>query len=224
MPALPDDHGTAREYDPSPHKHCRPLLVLDLDGTLLDTCKKGTREGPPTFMASDFPDEVYETRIRPGLAEFLTTVTQKYDLAVFTAGSSEYAEAMIAGIETHAFTGFRTFLRCTFSREQTKVLIEPGQASIIKDLRDVAQHCRVPLERCLIVDDSPSTYQLNCSNALPVPTYLGTVHDDALAELAEDLMDMTKPNTPLDVTGYRLAPPRAVPLLAAVPSGMNPDG
>ena len=45
----------------------RPILALDLDGTLVDTTCPGTRPGEPSFTV----DGRYETRLRPGLHAFL---------------------------------------------------------------------------------------------------------------------------------------------------------
>ena len=71
----------------------RPLLVLDLDGTLLDAALPGRRPGRPAFFHRG-----KEVRLRPGLGDFLDFCLSRFDVAVWTAAPAAYAEAMCAGI------------------------------------------------------------------------------------------------------------------------------
>ena len=192
-----------------------PLLVLDLDGTLLESTSPGTRPGIPDYKI----DGVFETRLRPGLGAFLVTVMSSlhYELVIFTAASAAYAVRMVDCID-HVVPGFRASLRCVFSREQVHFDLA-GEAPlcrlrITKDLRSIARHCGRPLCRCLIVDDTPETYRLNASNALPVPVYDGSDSDRALDRLRDFLLSMPWQGVPLDVSGWPLGPRGAQPLLA----------
>lgn len=130
-----------------------PLLVLDLDGTLLDTSRRGLRPGEPSFIVSDGLMHVYETRLRPGLATFLAAVRPHFDLAVFTAASRDYAERMIDGIDSEA-PGFRPSLVAIFSQEQTTFTHDGQRMRVTKDLRSLARHCGKQMSRCLIVGKS----------------------------------------------------------------------
>lgn len=201
-----------RTPTPSPYS-VKPLLVLDLDGTLLDTAPSGIRRGKPSFTTSlgrDAP--ATETRLRPGLADFLEAVRKDFDLAVFTAASYSYAMTMIEGINA-VEPGFSDALCCVFSRDEAIITCEAGRTTVTKSLQRLATHCGRPLRRCLIVDDTPATYRRNPSNALPVPSYTGAEDDVVLDHLADFLCAMPKDGVPLDVTGYALAPPSATPLL-----------
>jgi len=205
--------GVPPARPPPASAYCvKPLLVLDLDGTLLDTAPRGMRPGKPSFVTSLSLMNVQETRLRPGLAAFLEAVRRDFDLAVFTAASHTYATTMIAGIDLVA-PGFREELRCVFSRDDATVTSENGRITVTKSLQRLATHCGRPLSRCLIVDDTPETYRCNPSNALPVPSYAGAREDGALCKLGEFLVALPKAGVPLDVTGYALAPPGATPLL-----------
>ena len=189
-----------------------PLVVLDLDGTLLDTTNTGVRSGVPSFTF----DGNCETRLRPGLGAFLGAVMPHFELAIFTAGNAGYAERMIDGIDAIS-PGFRSSLCCVFSRERVDFPWDRdlGRHRITKDLRCLARYCGRPLCRCLIVDDNPETYRLNQSNALPVPTYDGSGNDNILDWLREFLLSMPRlgVGVPLDVRGWPLAPRGAQPLL-----------
>lgn len=51
-----------------------------------------------------------------------------------------------------------------------------GGNSVVKDLRRMAESFGIPIQRCVIVDDTAVTYSLNPQNAIPVPSFEG--HDD----------------------------------------------
>lgn len=200
----------------------RPLLILDLDGTLLVSTPRdmgGKMPGKPSFVTSFSSMDVQETRLRPGLVSFLEAVRPHFDLAVFTAATLEYAETMVEGINS-VCPGFRDSLCCFWTREHTCCLWSlSGRLTVLKELRRLAQHCGRPLSRCLIVDDTPETYALNVSNALPIPAYAGGEMDGALKRLSGFLLAMPTMGVPLDVSGYELAPPGAKALLAEVVDG-----
>ena len=69
--------------------------------------------------------------------------------------------------------------------------------------------------RCLIVDDTPETYRLNPSNAIPVPMYFGSSSDRVLDGLRDFLMSLPWQGVPLDVRAWPLGPRDAQPLMAA---------
>ena len=186
----------------------------------LDSACPGVRPGVPSFTV-DGPGAYFETRLRPGLSAFLMAVRPRFQLAIFTAANAAYAERMIDGIDAAA-PGFRSSLRCVFSRERVGFAVEDGRVRITKDLRSLARHCGVPMCRCLIVDDTPETYRLNPSNALPVPIYEGSSSDHALDRLRDFLLSMPWQGVPLDARAWPLGPRGAQPLLAE--QGEQDDG
>jgi len=191
----------------------RPLLVLDLDGTLLDTAAAGVNSSPPDFTSAsqgEGKDET-ETFLRPGLGAFISMVqAHGYQLAVWTAAPSIYAEAMIDGIDRVAAPGFRDALGGRiFTDELTSCSFERGRVIRTKELNRLVELTGVPLHRCLIVDDTPGTYALNVRNALPVEAFEAGYGDDdpTLAELGAYLCSLDcSPSTILDVSGWKYAP------------------
>eukprot|EP00966_Prymnesium_polylepis_P173069 4002993-Prymnesium_polylepis.1 len=201
----------------------RPLLVLDLDGTLLDTQKPGVRPGcPPSFLVKFWSDDVQETRLRPGLAHFLRALRPHFDFAVFTAADDAYAQCMIRGIDA-AVSGFRSSLRAVFSAKQVQFAHKGGHMSTTKDLRKLAEFCGVPLCRTLIVDDNPETYRLNQSNALPVPAYVGMPTDEVLNHLCAFLVKLPSHGVPLDISAWAFAPSGSSALLVERVDGLLLD-
>lgn len=200
----------------------RPLITLDLDGTLLETTDKGTHDcGQPGFTFSNLGQK-YETRFRPGLAIFLQALLDAdLNIAIWTAGSLSYATLMLAGIEK-LVPGLRRALKATFSRDQVQWQLNSfGEHSVLKDLRLLSTHLNYPLSRVLIVDDTPDTYRLNPNNAVPVPPWRGDPDDCALDEVCTFLCSMPTRGEPLDVRNYRLATPTANALCAEAVDGSS---
>ena len=183
----------------------RPLLVLDLDGTLLDAAPPGRRPGKPVFL-----DRGKEVRLRPGLAEFLSFCLSHFDVAVWTAAPAAYAEAMCAGIAAACCPAFASSLVVTFTEADTEVLWR-GSPTTIKELRKLSERLARPLARCLVVDDTVSTYSRNVANAIPVPTFHARSpkeqrEDNVLAELQQFLTALSLDAAALDVSGWKYAP------------------
>ncbi len=198
------------------------LLVLDLDGTLLSASRigsaqhkareRGLRLPPQTFTVRDRGG--YDVWLRPGCAAFLLQLlSEGHELAVWTAAPAWYATLMVEGIERHApCPGFASRLRAIFCEDEAEVSWR-GSGVVKKDLRLLARKVDRPLWRCLIVDDTPSTYAGNVSNALPVQTFRpDRVSDDTLPALASFLSSVAV-SRPLEVRGWRHASSRARPLV-----------
>lgn len=196
------------------------LIVLDLDGTLLSASRvaqrragdQGRRLPPPTFTVRDRGG--YDVWLRPGCADFLSQLLARgCDLAVWTAAPAWYATMMVDAIESHApCAGLVSKLRAVFCEDQTEVTWS-GSAVVKKELRLLARKVGMQFWRCLVVDDTPSTYSANVSNALPVETFRPQmVSDDTLPALASFLTTAAT-STPVDVRGWRHASSRARPLM-----------
>jgi RNA polymerase II subunit A small phosphatase-like protein len=68
--------------------HSKPLLILDLDETLIHATAEKTRE--------DFDFQVYHYFVyqRPGLSDFLTQCAEHFQLAVWSSASDDYVQAV----------------------------------------------------------------------------------------------------------------------------------
>ena len=169
-----DDNGALGVVPIPCPRQC--LVVLDLDGTLLDAAPRHRRQPPALYATPDFASNCgAEVRFRPGLACFLREVRQHYDLAVWTAAPATYASEMIAGIERMLGkeSGFTAdSLVAVLTEVETEVAWR-GVPIVTKDLRKVGALADYPMWRTLVVDDTPSTYRLNPANALPVPSWSG---------------------------------------------------
>lgn len=165
----------------------RPLLVLDLDETLW--------HGVSDIGAPDIPRFL----LRPHLQAFLESVSQQYDLAVWTAASEDWMRAGLHSIraETHFDLAERAFFlwhreRCTWRRN------EQGEYELRKPARKFKANwirSLYPPERILAVDDLASNYRCGYGHLIRVQTWTGDPEDHDLQLLAAYLTAIaTEPN------------------------------
>jgi Dullard-like phosphatase family protein len=139
-------------------KRRRTVLVLDLDETLVHTGPDGT------------------TRERPGVRAFLREMATLFDVAAFTAATRSYADPLLDRLDpSGAVFGTRLF------RDSCDVMAGTGE--MVKDLRRLG----VPLDRVIIVDNTPSAYALQPENGVPIASWYGDPNDTALRDLAPRL-------------------------------------
>jgi TFIIF-interacting CTD phosphatase-like protein len=104
--------------------------------------------------------------MRPGLADFIKSVTPLFDLFFFTASSPEYANPIIDAIAPGTPPDHR------FSRENCTM--SSGYA--IKDLRLLD----LPLKRLLLVDDLEGSALFQPRNLLRITPWYGTDENDTV--------------------------------------------
>ncbi|MEM7039996.1 MAG: HAD family hydrolase, partial [Bacteroidota bacterium] len=159
------------------------LLILDLDETLIHA-RKRPHSHPP-----DFETDYYFVYIRPGLADFLTTAAQHFDLAIWSSAGDDYVHEIVAHIQPPGiefqFVWGRS--RCTKTRDY-----ELDEYVYEKRLKKVKRK-GYALEQILIVDDSREKLRANYGNAIYMKPFLGEQADEELellgAYLEDRLMD-----------------------------------
>lgn len=107
---------------------------------------------------------------RPHALLFLDTVAQWYDLVVFTASLQQYAKPVIASLDRGKglFKGALFRESCTFQRNQ-----------FMKDLTQIEPD----LSKVMILDNSPSAYELQPANAIPIASWFDNPLDEDLLDL-----------------------------------------
>jgi Dullard-like phosphatase family protein len=159
----------------------KQLCILDLDETLVHATE-APLERPCDLMAGPFL--VYT---RPFVDEFFAQVAQWFDLAVWTTSSEAYAEAIVRNVfPNHAQLAFIwARQRCTAAKNR-----ETDERFWIKDLKKVKRQ-GYPLERVLVIDNSPEKIQRHYGNLIQVSPYLGAADDDELTLLLPFLKWLT---------------------------------
>jgi RNA polymerase II subunit A small phosphatase-like protein len=146
------------------------LLVLDLDETLIYSVEN------PLERTPDFSVFNYFVYKRPGVDYFLSTCTSWFDTAVWTSAGSDYAHQIIQ----HIFPEPKK-LQFIFTEERCNVRFdyESSSYSYVKRLKKLKKR-GYPLDKVLIVDDTPETFIDNYSNAILVQKYKGEQEDEEL--------------------------------------------
>ncbi|MBC8000008.1 MAG: HAD family hydrolase [Leptolyngbya sp.] len=155
----------------------KPLLVLDLDETLVHAVEK---DKALADLSHDFSTQEYLVYTRPHLAEFLSRMWKLYDLAVWSAAGTQYVNRVVEVVwkdlpqPLFVFSGER----CTRRFDH-----ESMQPYYIKDLKKVRKR-GFDARRILIVDDLEHNSQRNFGNAVYVREFNGEVDDNELLLLA----------------------------------------
>ena len=155
----------------------RPLLILDLDETLIHGSET------PLDRPEDFRVGQFYLYRRPQLSEFLITVSQLYQLAIWSSATHDYVSQIAHEIRLPnvpwQFVWSR--LRCT-----PRMHLETMESVFIKDLRK-SKRLGFPLQRTLIVDDTPAKVSRHYGNAIYVQPFVGDLADRELERLANYL-------------------------------------
>ncbi|MBD3424639.1 MAG: NLI interacting domain protein, partial [Candidatus Latescibacteria bacterium] len=122
----------------------RPLLILDLDETLIFSIEK------PIEAGHDFKCGEYFVHKRPYLAEFISACAQVYEIAVWTSSTARYASCVVEAIFKDVDLAF------VWARDRCikRMDLESHEQYWVKDLKKVKRR-GYDLEQVIIVEDSP---------------------------------------------------------------------
>ena len=107
--------------------------------------------------------------MRPGCQQFLEALSKHYELVIFTASLSQYADPLLDTLDTEHLCSYRLF------REHCTVLYD----SHVKNLQLLGR----PLQNVLIIDNSPNCYMLQPENAVPIKSWFDDPSDTQLLDL-----------------------------------------
>ena len=155
----------------------KPLLILDIDETLLHASK--------TKLSYNHDFEIYEywVYLRPGLEAFLRKIPVDYKLALWSSAGEYYVNALAKQLES-----MRAGFEFVWHREQCTNRYHFHLDDYIpeKHLYKVKRKKGIPLERMLIVDNTPEKCIQNYGNAIYIDSYYGGP-DEALLQLSNYL-------------------------------------
>jgi Dullard-like phosphatase family protein len=140
-------------------KNSRPLAVLDLDETLIHCCNKEEKETDQNqsytvrFCSDSGTIKTAKVLVRPHLKEFLSSISEYYDVVIYTASEREYAHAVVRLIDPS-----RKYIKQIYHRDHC-VVTKKGY--IVKDLKILAgDH----LQKVVLVDNSAHCFALQITN------------------------------------------------------------
>ncbi|PAA64421.1 hypothetical protein BOX15_Mlig016174g3 [Macrostomum lignano] len=157
----------------------RICAVIDLDETLVHSSFKYVQD--PDFAIGveieGFVHQVYVLK-RPYADEFLRRMGELFECVLFTASLAKYADPVSDHLDKWGALKYRLFREaCVFHCD-----------NYVKDLSLLGR----PVDRCVIIDNSPASYMLNKENAIQVKTWLGDRSDTELRDLLPYMEELAK--------------------------------
>ena len=151
-----------------PQKSNKKTLVLDLDETLVHSQFMTFSDPSDVVIQIEIENEVHDIHVmvRPGVKEFLEKMDKLYEIVIFTASVSKYADPLLDIIDKKGYCPFRLF------REHGSLI----NTTFVKDLQRLGRD----LKNIIIVDNSPLSYALHPENGLPILTWFEDKSDREL--------------------------------------------
>ncbi|XP_017978671.1 PREDICTED: CTD small phosphatase-like protein 2 [Theobroma cacao] len=146
-------------------------LVLDLDETLVHSTLEHCDNADFTFTVFfNMKEHTVYVKQRPHLQTFLEKVAEMFEVVIFTASQSIYAEQLLDILDPHQKLISRRVYResCIFS-----------DGSYTKDLTVLG----VDLAKVAIIDNSPQVFRLQVNNGIPIKSWFDDPSDCALISL-----------------------------------------
>ncbi|GAA5876787.1 hypothetical protein JCM16303_006286 [Sporobolomyces ruberrimus] len=156
----------------------RKCLVLDLDETLVHSSFKMVHQADyvvPVEIENQFHN-VYVIK-RPGVDGFLKAMGEIYEVVVFTASLSKYADPVLDQLDIHRVVKHRLFRESCYN----------NKGNYVKDLSQLGR----PIDECIIIDNSPASYVFHVNNAVPISSWFNDPHDTELTDLVPFLTDLS---------------------------------
>uniref|UniRef100_A0A7S4FH70 protein-serine/threonine phosphatase n=1 Tax=Eutreptiella gymnastica TaxID=73025 RepID=A0A7S4FH70_9EUGL len=140
------------------HQQRRGLLVLDLDHTLVHcTRKKDNAGNAPSFTIGQ---EVWFFDFRPGLVQFLQTLSPYFEIHLYTFATRPYAEHLINAISSLMPDPNQMRFRTLFTRNEC---LDKKRKSISEMFPDNSM--------VLVVDDNKGAVWTENDNLIKIPPY-----------------------------------------------------
>ncbi|ORY94731.1 HAD-like domain-containing protein [Syncephalastrum racemosum] len=164
----------------------RKCLVLDLDETLVHSSFKMAPQAD-FVVPVEIDGQVHNVFVlkRPGVDAFMKRMGEIYEIVVFTASLSKYADPVLDIFDHHRVVQHRLFRESCFNYKGTYV----------KDLSQLGRD----LNQIIILDNSPASYIFHTANAVPVTSWFNDPHDSELVDLIPFLEDLATVEDVTDV-------------------------
>ena len=149
----------------------KKTLVLDLDETLVHSQFMTFSTPSDVVIQIEIENEMHDINVmvRPGVKEFLENMEKYYEIVIFTASVSKYADPLLDIIDKKGYCPYRLF------REHCSLI----NTTFVKDLQRLGRD----LKDIVIVDNSPLSYSLHPKNGLPILTWFDDKSDRELFEI-----------------------------------------
>ena len=166
----PQEFTIKKRFLLPPSTSNKKTLVLDLDETLVHS----------NFIPFNIPSDIkiqieldnnlhdIYVLVRPYVKEFLERMSKKYELVIFTASLSKYANPLL-NLITDDYCPYRLY------REHCTLI----NTAFVKDLNRLGRD----LKDVIILDNSPIAYSLNPNNGFPITSWFEDKNDYELLQI-----------------------------------------
>lgn len=145
----------------------KPLLVLDLDQTLISTVNQHFEK--PTFSIQ-FPDWQGHFKIRPMVVPTLNILTNWYQIAIWTGGGQVYADAITQEI-----------WKLLKDVPPPVAIWSSNHVTEYKNFfyKDLGKYSKLgfDLKRVILVDDADYNFKHNPKNTIQITPYFSSVDE-----------------------------------------------
>jgi len=162
------------------HDKSEILIVLDLDETLIHATEQ------QLDLSEDFRVDSYFIYKRPGLNTFLSELHKHYRLAIWSSAGDEYVNEVVKSIQPHDVQFEMVWARSKCTQRRDFDL----DCYYWEKRLDKLKKKGFPLEKILIVDDSPEKSRNNYGNAIYILPFTGSAHDSELDLLLSYLLTL----------------------------------
>jgi RNA polymerase II subunit A small phosphatase-like protein len=155
----------------------RKCLVLDLDETLVHSSFKMINNAD-FIVPVEIEGTVHNVYVikRPGVDEFMRRMGEIYEVVVFTASLSKYADPVLDILDIHQVVRHRLFRESCYNH----------RGNYVKDLSQLGRE----IETSIIIDNSPASYIFHPNNAVPISSWFNDPHDTELTDLCPFLAEL----------------------------------
>ena len=160
-----------RAFLPKESEGGKKTLILDIDETLVHSAFNSFyRQSDITLNINvEGMSHIVYVLKRPQVDEFINQVSKMFELVVFTASISQYANPLMDILDKNKLIKHRLYREhCVYNKGMyIKDLMRLG-----RDLKDV-----------IIIDNNPISYALNEDNGIPILTWHDDLNDRELMKL-----------------------------------------
>ncbi|ETV93672.1 hypothetical protein H310_12439 [Aphanomyces invadans] len=173
LPRYSDLHDVVRPIALPPKDSTAPklCLVLDLDETLVHCTIDDIPQADMKFpIEYDSHEYIVSVKRRPFMMEFLSQVSEWFEVVVFTASQRVYAETLLDLLDP-----YHQLIQHRLYRENCL----PVDGNYLKDLNVLGRD----LAHVLLIDNSPHAFGYQVTNGVPIESWFSDESDSELLKL-----------------------------------------
>jgi RNA polymerase II subunit A small phosphatase-like protein len=162
------------------HLKGRKTLALDLDETLVHSQFNAVKSD--YIIPIDVEGRICNIYVlkRPGVDFFLQQMARYFEVIIYTASLSKYADPLMDMMDPNGYCTARLFREhCTFVN-----------GVYVKDMSVLGRN----MKDTILIDNSPTSYMLQPECGLPILSWYEDISDQALLDYTPMLIEMSRIN------------------------------